>query len=77
LVISEGLTPPILIKIDVEGWEMTIFKGAAELIAKCPPKLIVFENASDKKEGLFRRNPGISDTVPLSTELDPPSFWRT
>lgn len=42
LVSSESIPPPNVIKIDVEGGEMDVFKGARETIEKTKP-CIVFE----------------------------------
>lgn len=38
---SFGLTEVDLIKIDVEGWEHNVVKGAAETIRRCKPVMIV------------------------------------
>jgi FkbM family methyltransferase len=47
LVFGEGVAPPTLMKIDVEGWESQVFAGACQLLEKAPPKRIVFESTSD------------------------------
>jgi FkbM family methyltransferase len=41
--IERLLPPPTLMKIDVEGWESFVFKGAERLLAELPPRAIVFE----------------------------------
>jgi FkbM family methyltransferase len=46
LVYREGVEPPTLVKIDVEGWEERVLAGASRLLAENPPKTIVIECAS-------------------------------
>lgn len=38
-----GKVPPTVIKIDVEGFEANVFRGARRLLADSPPRVIVFE----------------------------------
>lgn len=38
-----GSEPPTVIKIDVEGFEANVFRGARRLLADSPPRVIVFE----------------------------------
>ena len=49
MVFVERLPPPTLVKIDVEGWEPFVLKGAQRLIRQSAPKAIAFEaeHASD------------------------------
>lgn len=49
LVFEKKIDPPTLIKIDVEGWEANVFKGANRVLTDCPPKAIVFESRVDEK----------------------------
>jgi FkbM family methyltransferase len=42
-LVSNGMAVPYGIKIDVEGWESAVFKGAANLFRNNPPALIVSE----------------------------------
>lgn len=42
-LVFEGLAPPTLMKIDVEGWESEVLYGAVRLLSESPPKAIVFE----------------------------------
>jgi FkbM family methyltransferase len=43
-VVEKGIAPPpSLMKVDVEGWEEQVFRGARELLSTRPPKAIVFE----------------------------------
>jgi FkbM family methyltransferase len=49
LVFREGVRPPTLVKIDVEGWELHVLLGARRLLAQMPPRKIVFESASDRR----------------------------
>ncbi|MBK9748203.1 MAG: FkbM family methyltransferase [Chloroflexi bacterium] len=46
-LIASGVTPPTLLKIDVEGWEEPVLRGAAALLDATPPHAIVFEAACD------------------------------
>jgi len=46
------IKPPTLIKIDVEGWEINVLKGASRLLCEMPPKAIVFEALVDSKGDL-------------------------
>lgn len=48
LVFQEGVRPPTLMKIDVEGWEYYVLKGAQQVLAELPPKAIVFEAGCDE-----------------------------
>lgn len=43
VVFSENVTPPTLMKLDVEQWEYNVFIGAKQIFEKCPPKAIIFE----------------------------------
>jgi FkbM family methyltransferase len=38
-----GTAPPTVIKVDVEGFEANVFRGANRLLADSPPRVIVFE----------------------------------
>ncbi len=48
LVFDQKIPSPTLMKIDVEGWESEVFKGARMLLAEAPPKAIVFEADCDQ-----------------------------
>jgi FkbM family methyltransferase len=48
LIFDEHTEAPTLMKIDVEGWEYEVLKGATRLLARNPPKAIVFEGDSDE-----------------------------
>lgn len=43
LVFDRGLLPPTLLKLDVEGAELLVLRGASRLLRERPPKAIVFE----------------------------------
>lgn len=47
IVFVEGVHPPSIMKIDVEGWELQVFKGAERLLCENSPKAIVFESECD------------------------------
>lgn len=60
-VIGEGETPMVtidglelddvgLIKVDVEGYELRVFEGAAETIKRCKPFIVFEENIRGKLE---------------------------
>lgn len=54
LVFHEGVEAPSLVKIDVEGWELKVLKGASRLLREKPPRAIVFEARYDKETGTSR-----------------------
>lgn len=43
LVYNDHCPAPTIMKIDVEGWELPVLKGARRLLKEAPPKAIVFE----------------------------------
>jgi len=47
LVFNDHLPPPTLIKIDVEGFELSVFNGAKKTFEQFPPKAIIFESETD------------------------------
>lgn len=48
LVFQHEIPSPTLMKIDVEGWESEVFKGARSLLTEAPPKAIIFEAECDQ-----------------------------
>lgn len=48
LVFEEGVEAPTVMKIDVEGWELEVLRGAARVLAERPPRAIVFEAACER-----------------------------
>ena len=48
LVFLQGVCPPTLLKMDVEGWEHHVLQGASRLLSEKPPKAIVFEAECDE-----------------------------
>lgn len=48
LVFRDGVTAPTLLKIDVEGWEGRVLRGARRLLSEQPPKAVVLECAAGK-----------------------------
>lgn len=52
LVFEGDTRPPTLIKMDVEGWEIHVLKGADRLLSELPPKAIVFEALVDSEGNL-------------------------
>ena len=42
---------PTVLKIDVEGWELNVLRGAERLLKETPPKLIIFEAQPDLLDG--------------------------
>jgi FkbM family methyltransferase len=47
-VYHEGLRPPTLMKIDVEGWELQVLQGSRRIFDEHPPKAIVLESECDR-----------------------------
>lgn len=47
LVFDEGVDPPNLVKLDIEGWEPQVLRGMSRLLVERPPRAIVFEGAHD------------------------------
>jgi len=43
LVYGQGFESPTLMKVDVEGWELEVLRGASRVHREAPPKTIVFE----------------------------------
>lgn len=43
MITRDEIPPPSVIKIDVEGWEENVIKGASTLLSDSPPRIIVFE----------------------------------
>jgi FkbM family methyltransferase len=49
--------PVGLLKIDVEGFEVAVFRGATQFLETCRPKLVMFESLKGELE------PGIGETL--------------
>ena len=47
LVFVQKMRPPTLVKLDVEGWEPFVLRGAQRVLAEAPPRAIVFESEQD------------------------------
>jgi len=58
LVFQQGIPPPTLMKIDVEGWELEVLWGAERLLSEKPPKAIVFETGWDESDQMPEDSPG-------------------
>jgi FkbM family methyltransferase len=71
LVISREISPPDVIKIDVEGAEMAVFGGALKTLEMNPPT-IVFE----ADENLLRVNLRIEDLFDCLLQAAPYRFYR-
>lgn len=54
-IVSLGVERPTLMKIDVEDWELHVVQGAKEMLARHPPKAIVFESACDGNAMILER----------------------
>lgn len=55
VVFAEGVPSPTLLKIDVEGWEWEVLRGAERLLRERPPRAIVFESAADVSGSILER----------------------
>ena len=55
LVSSESIPPPNVIKIDVEGSEMDVFKGAQDMIRKAKPSIIFEADDNCSRFGYSRQ----------------------
>lgn len=52
-MLGRGFAPrPDLLKIDVEGWEVSVLRGASTLLSEHPPKAIVVESYPDSTLGM-------------------------
>lgn len=57
---SYGIDCADLIKIDVEGYELPVVKGAAETIMRCRPTIIIEQKGNDQKNfGASRRDEAV------------------
>ena len=56
LVFRDGLEPPTLVKIDVEGFEEKVLIGAERLLRELPPKAIAIEALSDESTQIVERS---------------------
>lgn len=79
LVFAQNVPPPTLIKIDVEGFEEFVFRGAEMLFSVFPPKAVIFETNSESskilnnKIDLFLTRRGyIIKTIKTRDELEGP-----
>jgi FkbM family methyltransferase len=57
VVFSDGVPAPTLLKVDVEGWEGEVLRGAERLLREQPPRAIVLEAACDASGEVL--DPGI------------------
>jgi FkbM family methyltransferase len=47
MVYEQRLTPPTVMKVDVEGWELEVLRGATRLLSEAPPRVIVLEASAE------------------------------
>lgn len=61
MITLDSLNLPIVdfIKIDVEGYELQVLRGAAETIKRCRPYLVVEQKGNDEKLYRRERNEGL------------------
>jgi FkbM family methyltransferase len=50
------LPTPSVLKIDVEGWEYQVLKGARRLLESSPPRMIIFETDVDEQANVIDNN---------------------
>lgn len=56
LVFDDGLTPPRVMKIDVENWESHVLRGGRRLFAEFPPAAIALEAECDRSGAIASRD---------------------
>lgn len=61
LIVRDGVPPPNVMKIDVEGAEELVFRGAPELLASPDLRAVVFEAQDDGRQ--TPTNPGLVTTL--------------
>src|SRR5205823_2329233 len=66
---ERGLEPPGLIKLDIEGAELSAIKGARELIARHRPYLIVEYSDSTARDAGYDRSELVSELRALGYDL--------
>jgi FkbM family methyltransferase len=71
LVFSDRLPPPTFIKVDVEGGELGVFKGASQLLKNHRPAVIFEANESAERFGYHRE-----DVFNLIRQCGPYHFFR-
>jgi FkbM family methyltransferase len=50
---DQGLPPPSIMKMDVEGWELRVLQGSEAILRQNPPRAIVFEANPNDHDELF------------------------
>lgn len=58
-----GLPVADFIKIDVEGYELSVLRGAAETIKRCRPIMVLEQKGNDEKLYRHKRNEGLAFCV--------------
>lgn len=77
-VVSEGVPPPQLIKIDVEGGAALLLRGAVEVLEKHSPKIYVELHGSEEQAGIrdeLLTRGYVAETIDGINVPDPTDGW--
>jgi hypothetical protein len=65
------LIPPVVVKVDVEGSELSVLRGMTQTLQRSKP-VVIFEIDHKNKEGLMRKDQELRDFLcALDYEITP------
>jgi FkbM family methyltransferase len=71
LVSANSLIPPAVVKVDVEGSELDVFRGMSQTLQQFKP-VVIYEIDHKNKEGLIRKDQELNDFLcALDYEITP------